>query len=68
MEKIIILNDIEYKVSTGVKVKSYTDAMYEIEDNGKTYYKVCRWVDIMDKNIKEVYYIKEINNTRSSGI
>jgi hypothetical protein len=42
--------------------------MYEIEDNGKTYYKVCRWVDIMDKNIKEVYYIKEINNTRSSGI
>ena len=44
------------------------DAMYEIEDNGKTYYKVCRWVDIMDKKIKQVYYINEINNTRSSGI
>jgi hypothetical protein len=68
MEKIIILNDIEYKVSTGVKVKTYMDAMYEIEDNGKTYYKVCRWVDIMDKKIKQVYYINEINNTRSSGI
>ena len=68
MEKIIILNDIEYKVSTGVKVKTYTDAMYEIEENGKTYYQVCRWVDIMNKKVKQVYYIKEINNTRSSGI
>jgi hypothetical protein len=68
MEKVIILNDIEYIVESGVKVKTYTDAMYEIEDNGKTYYKVCRWVDIMDKDIVEVYYIKEINNTRSSGI
>ena len=68
MEKIIILNDIEYKVSTGVKVKTYMDAMYEIEENGKTYYQVCRWVDIMDKKIKQVYYINEINNTRSSGI
>ncbi len=44
------------------------DAVYEIEESGRTYYKACRWVDIMDKNIKEVYYIKEINNTRSSGI
>jgi hypothetical protein len=68
MEKIIILNDIEYKVSSGVKVKTYTDAMYEIEENGKTYYQVCRWVDIMNKKVKQVYYIKEINNTRSSGI
>ena len=68
MEKIIILNDIEYKVESGVKVKTYTDAMYEIEDNGKSYYKVCRWVDIMNKKVKQVYYIKEINNTRSAGI
>jgi hypothetical protein len=68
MEKIIILNDIEYKVSTGVKVKTYMDAMYEIEENGKTYYQVCRWVDIMNKKVKQVYYINEINNTRSSGI
>jgi hypothetical protein len=68
MEKIIILNDIEYKVESGVKVKTYTDAMYEIEENGKTYYQVCRWVDIMNKKVKQVYYIKEINNTRSSGI
>jgi hypothetical protein len=68
MEKTIILNDIEYKVLSGSKVKTYTDAMYEIEENGKTYYQVCRWVDIMNKNIKQVYFIKEVNSIKSSGI
>lgn len=68
MEKVITINDIEYTIIKGERVLSYMDAVYEIEENGKTYYKVCRWVDIMDKNVKEVYYIKEVNNTRSSGI
>ena len=44
------------------------DAVYEIREGDKTYFKACRWVDIMNKDIVEVYYIKEINNTRSSGI
>jgi hypothetical protein len=44
------------------------DAVYEIKEGDRTYFKSCRWVDIMDKDIVEVYYIKEINNTRSSGI
>ena len=68
MDQIITINDIEYTVIKGAKVRTYMDAVYEIEEDGRTYYKVCRWVDIMDKNVKEVYYIKEINNTRSSGI
>lgn len=68
MEKVITINDIEYTIIKGERVLSYMDAVYEIEENGKIYYKVCRWVDIMDKNVKEVYYIKEVNNTRSSGI
>lgn len=68
MEQIITINEIEYHIVKGVKVRTHMDAVYEIEENGRTYFKVCRWVDIMDKNIKEVYYIKEINNTRSSGI
>jgi hypothetical protein len=68
MEQVITINDIEYTIIKGERVLSYMDAVYEIEENGKTYYKACRWVDIMDKKIIEVYYIKEINNTRSSGI
>lgn len=68
MSQIITINEIEYTVVKGAKVRTYMDAVYEIEEDGRTYYKVCRWVDIMDKKIIEVYYIKEINNTRSSGI
>lgn len=68
MSQIITINDIEYTVIKGAKVRTYMDAIYEIEENGRTYYKACRWVDIMDKKVIEVYYIKEINNTRSSGI
>jgi hypothetical protein len=68
MEKIITINDIEYTVIKGAKVRTYMDAVYEIKEGDKTYFKACRWVDIMDKQIVEVYYIKEINNTRSSGI
>jgi len=68
MDQIITINEIEYTVIKGAKVRTYMDAIYEIEEDGKTYFKACRWVDIMDKKIIEVYYIKEINNTRSSGI
>lgn len=68
MSQIITINEIEYTVVKGAKVRTYMDAIYEIEEDGRTYFKVCRWVDIMDKKIIEVYYIKEINNTRSSGI
>ena len=68
MERIITINDIEYTVIKGAKVRTYMDAVYEIKEGDKTYFKACRWVDIMDKQIVEVYYIKEINNTRSSGI
>lgn len=68
MSQIITINEIEYTVVKGAKVRTYMDALYEIEEDGKTYFKACRWVDIMDKKIIEVYYIKEINNTRSSGI
>ena len=68
MDQIITINEIEYTVIKGAKVLTYMDAIYEIEEDGKTYFKACRWVDIMDKKIIEVYYIKEINNTRSSGI
>lgn len=68
MEQVILINDIEYTIIKGEKVRAYMDAVYEIEEDGRTYYKACRWVDIMDKKIIEVYYIKEINNTRSSGI
>jgi hypothetical protein len=68
MEQIITINDIEYTVIKGAKVRTYMDAVYEIKEGDKTCFKACRWVDIMDKDIVEVYYIKEINNTRSSGI
>lgn len=68
MSQIITINEIEYTVVKGARVRTYMDAVYEIEEDGKTYFKVCRWVDIMDKKIIEVYYIKDINNTRSSGI
>lgn len=68
MSQIITINEIEYTVVKGAKVRTYMDAIYEIEEDGRTHFKVCRWVDIMDKKIIEVYYIKEINNTRSSGI
>lgn len=68
MEQVITINDIEYTIIKGERVLTYMDAIYEIEEDGKTYFKACRWVDIMDKKIIEVYYIKEINNTRSSGI
>lgn len=68
MSQIITINEIEYTVVKGAKVRTYMDAIYEIEEDSRTYFKVCRWVDIMDKKIIEVYYIKEINNTRSSGI
>lgn len=68
METTITINDIEYTIIKGVKVRTYMDAVYEIEEGGKTYFKVCKWTDIMNLNIKEVYYIKEINNTRSAGI
>lgn len=68
MSQIITINEIEYTVVKGAKVRTYMDAVYEIEEDGKTYFKACRWVDIMDKKVIEVYYIKEINNTRSSGI
>lgn len=68
MERIITINDIEYTVIKGAKVRTYMDAVYEIKEGDKTYFKACRWVDIMGKDIVEVYYIKEINNTRSSGI
>jgi hypothetical protein len=68
MDQIITINEIEYTVIKGAKVLTYMDAIYEIEEDGETYFKACRWVDIMDKKIIEVYYIKEINNTRSSGI
>lgn len=68
MSQIITINEIEYTVVKGARVRTYMDAVYEIEEDGKTYFKACRWVDIMDKKIIEVYYIKEINNTRSSGI
>lgn len=68
MSQIITINEIEYTVIKGAKVRTYMDAVYEIKEGDKTYFKACRWVDIMDKQIVEVYYIKEINNTRSSGI
>jgi len=68
MSQIITINEIEYTVHKGAKVRTYMDAVYEIREGDKTYFKACRWVDIMDKDIVEVYYIKEINNTRSSGI
>lgn len=68
MSQIITINEIEYTVVKGARVRTYMDAVYEIEEDGRTYFKVCRWVDIMDKKIIEVYYIKDINNTRSSGI
>jgi hypothetical protein len=68
MSQIITINDIEYTVVKGAKVRTYMDAVYEIKEGNSTYFKVCRWVDIMNKDIVEVYYIKEINNTRSVGI
>ena len=68
MSQIITINEIEYTVIKGAKVRTYMDAVYEIKEGDKTYVKACRGVDIMDKQIVEVYYIKEINNTRSSGI
>jgi hypothetical protein len=68
MEQVITINDIEYTIIKGIKISTYMSAVYEIEEDGRTYFKACRWVEVMDKNIKEVYYIKEINNTRSSGI
>jgi hypothetical protein len=68
MDQIITINDIEYTVIKGAKVRTYMDAVYEIKEGDRIYFKACRWVDIMDKDIVEVYYIKEINNTRSSGI
>jgi hypothetical protein len=68
MDQIITINDIEYTVIKGARVRTYMDAVYEIKEGDRTYFKSCRWVDIMDKDIVEVYYIKEINNTRSSGI
>jgi hypothetical protein len=68
MEQVITINDIEYTIIKGIKISTYMNAVYEIKEGDKTYFKACRWVDIMDKDIVEVYYIKEINNTRSSGI
>jgi hypothetical protein len=68
VEQIITIHDIEYTVIKGTRVSTYMDAVYEIKEGDKTYFKACRWVDIMNKDIVEVYYIKEINNTRSSGI
>lgn len=68
MEQIITINEIEYHIVKGVKVRTHMDAVYEIEENGRTYFKVCRWVDIMDKKVVEVYYIKDVVNTKSMGI
>jgi len=37
MDQIITINEIEYTVIKGAKVRTYMDAIYEIEEDGKTH-------------------------------
>lgn len=68
IEKIIRIHDFEYRVTGGIKVPAYTDAIYEIEENGIRHYEKTRWNEIMDKKIVGVYFIIEETNLKTSGI
>lgn len=68
IEKIIRIHDIEYRVTGGIKIPPYTDALYEIEENGIRHYEKTRWNEIMDKKIVNVYFILEETNLKTTGI
>ena len=54
IEKLIRIGDIEYRVTGGIKIPPYTDAIYEVENNGIKHYEKARWNEIMEKKITGV--------------